>query len=347
MKIAYLADTRSINGLYRGFIPMKALLETGRHTVIDLFDDRAGRPRDDHPLDGVDVLVVHRFAEPWALELVQRANAAGAAVVWDNDDDLGAMPRSSVTHKRFGGIAWERRLRQMRQIFRVADLATAPTAVLTGRFERWGAAATQVIENYVSDECLRITRRPRTGTTIGWIAGLEHAMDAQQLPILDDLQRILDERPDVRVLSIGLRLGLRSHKYGHVEQVPLKQIGQAASELDIAIAPIVENDFNRARSNVKLKEYAAGGTPWLASPIGPYEGMGERQGGRLVPDDGWHGALTSLIDKPRERRKLAKRAARWGAGEAIAKNVGAWEATLQAAIARRRSDPARAPRSAA
>ena len=49
--------------------------------------------------------------------------------------------------------------------------------------------------------------------------------------------------------------------------------------------------MNRARSNIKLKEYAAAGACWLASPIGPYVGLGEKQGGRLVA-----------------RRRLARRA---------------------------------------
>ena len=62
---------------------------------------------------------------------------------------------------------------------------------------------------------------------------------------------------------------------------------------------------------MKLKEYAAAGVPWLASPIGPYAGLGEQQGGRLVADDRWYEELVRLIEKPRERRKLAKRGAKW------------------------------------
>jgi hypothetical protein len=329
MRVAYLADPTSINGLYRGVLPMAALAARG-HAVRRLFTDDARPLR--APVNDVDVLYVHRYCDPRAQQLVAEAEAAGTAVLWDNDDDMGSMPKSVVTHKHFGGMAWERRLGQMRRVFRFADLVTAPSRVLAQRFRDWGAPAIEITENYLAEPDRAIARRPHEGTTIGWVAALEHVMDVQQLPIVDVLQRILDERGDVRVVSAGLRLDLRSERYEHVRGVPAQELAHWAAGLDIAIAPIADVDFNRSRSNIKLKEYALAGTPWLASPIGPYEGMGERQGGRLVADDGWYEALVRLIDKPRERRKLAKRAAKWAAGETIMANVGVWERRLARAV---------------
>ena len=59
--------------------------------------------------------------------------------------------------------------------------------------------------------------------------------------------------------------------------------GAAEREFDVGLAPLADTAFNRARSNVKLKEYAAAGAMWLASPVGPYVGMGETEGGRWSP----------------------------------------------------------------
>ncbi|MBS1869459.1 MAG: hypothetical protein JSS99_07320 [Actinobacteria bacterium] len=347
MRIAYRADPKSSNGLYRGLLPMTALGGLRGHDVRRLFTDDA-RPLEAR-LDGVDVVLIHRYCNPPALELARRAQEAGAAVMWDNDDDMGAMPRSSVTYRHFGGMAWERRLAQMRALFAHADLVTSPSETLSGRFAQWGAPATGVIENYLADPCLEIDQRPHSGITIGWVAGGEHAMDIQRLPIGEVLGRILEERADVRVVSVGVGLGLRHERYEHIESVPIWTLSQTAAEFDIAIAPIADTAFNRSRSNIKLKEYAAGGTPWLASPIGPYAGLGEKQGGRLVPDDGWHEAITRLVDRPRELRRLAKRAARWGASQALSKNLDVWEQRLAEAVELRRARGAavRARRSAA
>jgi hypothetical protein len=130
---------------------------------------------------------------------------------------------------------------------------------------------------------------------------------------------------------------LRDPRYRHIARVRFDELAEQVAPFDIGIAPIADIAFNRARSNVKLKEYAVVGVPWLASPVGPYVGMGEQQGGRLVPDDGWYEALERLVLKERERRKLAKRAARWGSGQTVSRNVGHWEAALSEAVERARS----------
>jgi glycosyltransferase involved in cell wall biosynthesis len=162
-------------------------------------------------------------------------------------------------------------------------------------------------------------------------------MDVERIPIRAVLQQLLDEREDVIVASLGLGLGLHSARYHAIPQLPLHELPGLVAQFDIGIAPIADLEFNRSRSNVKLKEYAATGTPWLASPIGPYVDHGEQQGGRLVADDEWHAALTRLIDKPRERQKLAKRARRWGATQTIGQHAADWEARFEQAIARARA----------
>lgn len=338
MRIAYVADPRTGNGFYRGIAPMTALQQLRSHDVRALRLEHGAAPlgfvRD------VDVLHIHRYGEDAAVRLAREAKAHGAAVVWDNDDDMGAAPRGSIAYRKQGGIQWERLLAGMRKIFEIADLVSTPSPVLAERLRGYGARHTEVIENHVPGRFVLNGRTPREGVTIGWIAGLEHQVDVERIPIRDVLQRLLDERPDVRVVSFGLGLGLRSDRYRHVDVVPLFELTREAAAFDIGIAPLSDIPLNQARSNVKLKEYAAAGACWLASPIGPYVGMGEKQGGRLVPDDGWYEALSRLIDKPRERRKLAKRATKWVADETLEKNVCRWEAAFQAAVARARDGAA-------
>jgi len=334
MRIAYVADPKTGNGFYRGIGPMTALQQVRGHHVrevpINLGDPPLAAVRD------VDVLHIHRYAEEGAVSLARTAKAHGAAVVWDNDDDIGSVPKGTPGYRRQGGMMWERRLAGMRRIFQLADLVTAPSAPLAARLREYGARHAEVIENHVADQWVLRTRPPREGVTIGWIAGLEHQIDAERLPIRETLQRLLDERPEVRVVSFGLGLGLRDERYRHVSVVPLLRLTEEAGVFDVGIAPLSDIAMNRARSNIKLKEYAAAGACWLASPIGPYVGHGEKQGGRLVPDDGWYDALARLLDKPRERAKLTKRAGKWVAGETLSKAARVWEARFEEAIARSR-----------
>ena len=80
MRIAYLADPRSSNGMYRGILPMTGLQGLRDHDVRRLFTSDA-QPVN-APLEGVDVVFIHRYCDPRAQWLVQAAQEAGAAVIW-------------------------------------------------------------------------------------------------------------------------------------------------------------------------------------------------------------------------------------------------------------------------
>lgn len=329
MRIAYIAHPSSSNAWYRAIGPMEALAARG-HSVTQLpTEDPRPAPV---AVVGHDVLLLHRYAERPAQQLAEAAHEQGIAVVWDNDDDMGAVSKEMVAYRITGGMRWEQRLAGMRKIFRIASRVTAPSQALAARLREQGARETRVLENCVPDVALHPRRPERTGVMIGWIAGPEHQLDVDRIPIRDVLQRLLDERPDVHVETIGLRLGLSSPRYRNERFVPLLDLTARAAAWDIGIAPLADLPFNCGRSNIKLKEYAAAATPWLASPVGPYADLGEKQGGQLVADDRWHEQLTRLLDKPRERRRLGKRAARWAAGETLSRNAHRWEACFAEAV---------------
>jgi glycosyltransferase involved in cell wall biosynthesis len=335
MRIAFLANPETGNGFYRATGPMIALAQVRGHDVRRLSVDDTRPPL--AAVRDVDVLHIHRYADDRAVQLAREAKAHGAAVVWDNDDDMGSIPRGTPAYKVHGGVRWEQRLAAMRRIFAIADLVTTPSAGLAARLRELGAPRVAVVENHVPDQFLHASRRPHGGIVVGWIAGLEHQLDAQRIPIQETLQRLLDERPDVQVTTFGLGLGLRGGRYHHVDVVALLELANETAAFDIGIAPLADIPFNHSRSSIKLKEYAAAGVPWLASPIGPYAGLGEKQGGRLVADDGWQEAIGRLIDKERERRKLAKRAKKWASGEILSKHAPAWERHYTEALARTRA----------
>ncbi len=328
MRIAYVADETTGNGFYRSVAPMRALRHVLGHEVTALSGPRPKLPR------GIELLHIHRYTDPHAIALARDAKAAGAVVVWDNDDDMGSVPRDSNAYRKVGGIRWERRLAAMRRLFGYCDLATATNETLAARLAQAGAPRTAWVENYLPAEFLRTSASPHDGVVVGWVAGLEHALDVERIPLREALARLLADRPDVRIHSIGLRLGIPDSRVSNVSLVPLAQLTQQAAAFDIAIAPLADIALNRARSNVKLKEYAAAGLPWLASPVGPYLGMGEKQGGRLVADDRWYEELSRLIDKERDRRKLAKKARKWVEGETIERNAYRWEQLFRETLAR-------------
>jgi hypothetical protein len=112
---------------------------------------------------------------------------------------------------------------------------------------------------------------------IGWIAGVDHRADVARIEIADALRRLVTTHENVRIECIGGDLGL-PERYRHDGFVPFPELPRRIGGFDVGIAPLADLPGNRVRSDIKLKEYAASGVPWLASAVGPYLGLGEAEG---------------------------------------------------------------------
>lgn len=344
MRIALLPDGDSVNTSYRSIGPLTELSQRG-HEVRPVPPQDARMMRE--TVAWCDVLHIHRVCTPNVVMLAETARRSGAAVVWDDDDDVARPPVKGnlVAEGRKGA----RLLGDRMKLFRTVDLVTTTNETLADVFRRDGAPATAVLENYVPTNFVK-DRLPRRPKHIGWVASLEHRLDLERLPIASALERLLDRHADLHVTTLGIRLPLRSERYHHVPGVSYEAMLKHSSSFSIAIAPLAGDiAINHARSNIKVKEYAAVGVPWLASPIGPYASFGARQGGQLVADDDWFEELDSLLSSERRRRKLARRATRWGKEQCLTRNAGRWEEAFEQALARSHQTPerVRAPRSAA
>lgn len=337
MRIGAICEWK-VNAHYRHLIPLAALRARGHEVVhategIDAHDARS-RPE---LLRGCDVILGYRALEGLEVKGVQTAIARGAAFVWDTDDDLSALPRESPYYRTHGGRQAQRIFSHTVEIARSAHVVTTSTAALAERYRGEGIERIETIDNHLASGAASAGRRRHAGVTIGWTAGLEHASELPRIPIVETLRRLLDAHPQLRVTTLGLDLALPSERYDHHAEIPFGQLQEFAGGWDVGIAPLADIPFNRTRSSVKLKEYASAGTPWLASPTGPYVGLGEAQGGRLVADHEWFDALDDLVRHRFARGRLGRRARAWAKTQTIDAAVGRWEAVLEEAVERRRA----------
>ncbi|HEX7291647.1 MAG TPA: hypothetical protein VF250_11030 [Conexibacter sp.] len=333
MHVVALAVEGTAGAAYRAELPMRALGEAGHRAEFMLWDMRT-EPPPFEALRQADVVHMWRLFRGPARQLARALREAGVAVVFDNDDDMTRVPKGSPAYREMKA-AREQVAAELSAMLRLADLVTTTGAELAGRLRRLGGDV-RVVENYVESGFVRerTAAHPPDGVTIGWIAGQEHRGDLKDLRLRRTLATLLEQQPDVSLISVGVDLGVPSDRYRHLEHVPFPQLPDTIARFDLAIAPIADVSFNRVRSNIKLKEYAAGGVPWLASPIGPYRGLGEEQGGRLVPDHGWSDALSDLVADGAARATLAEQAAAWGRTQTVVRNVGEWEAVFAEAAER-------------
>jgi hypothetical protein len=320
------------NAFYRMYLPMLALQARGHEIVV--VPHEGERPLPLEQLLSCDLVHIHRPLLAAHDDCVARLHDAGVAVGFDDDADNGAAPDELESLLPPGTLAQARRdFAQRLARAPEVDLVTVPSDDLADRFEQAGARNVAVIDNYLPGEFGRVAPVGHDGLAIGWHALPTHAIDVEPLRLGATLRRVLVTHEDVRVVTLGIDLALDHERY-HCEQfVPVQELTRWLVELDVGIAPLTDTPFNRARSDVKLREYAAAGVPWLASPVGSYAHRGAREGGRLVEDDAWFDAIDALIRSRRERAKLAKRAKAWADLETMWNMAGVWERTFQDAIA--------------
>jgi glycosyltransferase involved in cell wall biosynthesis len=333
VRIAMLAAGDGANAQYRVFAPMEALGARGHRMFGAVFET----VRNPGALLDYDVVYGWRLHGAAFGRVARMLADARIGFVWDNDDNLAAIDvKGRPNHRFFSGLSGQRIAGEMSAMMRIADVVTTPSEALAAHYREATGADVRVLENYVEVVQPRTVSKRADQVVVGWVAHVEHQTDIERLRLREPMQRLLDRHPQVHVVCVGCGLGLEGERYHHIKRVPFEELRGYVSSFDIGIAPICDSEFNRGRSSVKVKEYAAMGVPWLASPIGPYTGLGKAEGGQLVPDDRWFEELERLVLDARGRAKLAKRAAKWARSQTIAENAARWEAVLDHAVKRAR-----------
>lgn len=331
MKIA--AVTLNVNNaVYRVRLPLLAMQSIG-HETYEERGSTIGRP---DILLQADVVLFYRHWDASARAMARRLRDAGVGVVVDNDDDVTAIPKDVPGYKRTGGPRAHAILRDMGGMMREAHVVTATTDLLAERFRQLTNTEVRAIDNYVPPDWF-VEPRPRLAdlsVVIGWMAGNEHQADYQRLRLREVFERLVEDYPSVRIVSLGLGLGLSSSRYRHVKNVDFTELANACARFDIGIAPLDDIPFNRFRSSVKLKEYCSAGIPWVASDVGPYRGLGMDEGGIVISNDDWYGTLARLVRDKGERRHLAGQGRAWVRRETIDVHAMRWHEAFADAVER-------------
>ncbi|MDW5596219.1 hypothetical protein VSS74_17860 [Conexibacter stalactiti] len=325
MRIAAFTSHRFGSSYYRVYDPLQELLRRG-HSVqlttetVDVTDD----------VLAADVVFLHRYQDAPTQKILRQLRTAGVPIVWDHDDNVANAPE-----RRRGGLRSQEVAAGLRAMVGLADVITTTNELLAAQYREAGARQVCVVPNFLPRGFDEVRPSTRPGELrIGWIAWADHKRDWQALRLREVFRELLEERPEVVVENVGpFDLGLGHERYEHTREVEFPLLAGRIARFDVGIAPLADSPFNRGRSDIKLKEYAAFGIPWLASPIGPYVGLGEREGGLLVADDEWPAALRRIVTDAKLRKKLSKRGEKWARGHRLAGNADVWEAAFRSAIA--------------
>lgn len=271
---------------YRCSEPARALRERG-HDALSSF---RGFPLGD--LAESDAVVFQRSHTERAVNIMtilrqlRTVKGYGPTLVYEADDDFFAIPpHLEGLHE---GFAQEHVRETMRRAIRLCDRVTVTNAHLGDRLTAEANPNldpfdldVRVVPNWVPERFVVDAPPPvYDRITIGWAGSVTHRKDFEQL--YAPLGALLGARSDVDVHVIGDPM-----ISGHLQAAPSTwEVGAAVHyspwsasvddflsrrlDFHIGLAPLVDDLFNRSKSDVKVKEYAARGIVPVASEVGPY-----------------------------------------------------------------------------
>jgi glycosyltransferase involved in cell wall biosynthesis len=304
-------------------------------------------------VESLDLVVMQRIATPRQVRLVRAFQRLGIAVVVDVDDLLSHIEKDNKSwaywNEEFQGVP---RWRLLDQATRLADLVTVSTTALAQRYGFHGRVEVlrNGLPNHAFADPTEVYDRHveyKGEVVVGWSGSLDshpHDLEVLGTAVADAMRRV----PQMRFHVIGdaepvaQALNLDPSRVTGTGWVPFEEYHAALREVDIALVPLVDSRFNRAKSHLKALEFSAAGAFVMTSPLPEQELLS-----RTVPtgvantEMQWantlEGAAAIIEHRPdlvaEDRAEVVRKSAEW----AYANRAGEWVRAWERAVNRRKN----------
>lgn len=320
MRVVVLPADESACGYYRMKLPAGAVqqvrpdwnVEVYRPRDIKLGGDAKGRLWGINGLpdpEGIDLLIMQRVSTELQVNLLKWATSKNIATIMDVDDAMWCIDKanSAYAHWNRGPAHW----RYLDHAAQIVDLTTVTTPALARRYGKHGR--TEILPNCVPGDLpdvLESIRHQLDPTlAIGW-AGFTHTHPGD-LRVVGDAVRRVQEETGCKVRIIGDAEGAARDwgitKVDAFDPVPLGlPYYTALTAIDVALVPLQDTPFNRAKSYLKALEFAAVGVPVVASPTPANLELAKTVGTQVVyGQEAWYQALRVMLEYSKVRGLMA------------------------------------------
>jgi glycosyltransferase involved in cell wall biosynthesis len=301
-----------------------------RHRILGELDSHVKK---------ADVVVAQMVHTPPAIELLKgiKEMYPHIPLVSESDDNILSTPTYNPADtvyrpgSMFRAIAVEQ--------FKMSDAMIVSTPYLK---EVYGdmCGNVQVMQNSLDFRLWDNLKHKRNKelVRIGWAGGSSHSED---LRIVEPIVRkILEQHKNVRFCFVhGIPDFLRGidrveevHQFTRIDKYPQFLASRA---FDIGIAPLVDNAFNRGKSNLRWLEYAGLSVPCVASNVGHFaETIRNGTDGFLCStEQEWISTLNDLIANRNLRKAVGKAANKRARRDFnVESNISRYEEILRAIV---------------
>jgi len=316
LRIAVYPSTLGACGRYRLMNPMLIIKDMG---ICDVMINTKEVQTQD--LGWADLVSFQRFADTWLLQMIEISHREGTKVIYDLDDNLFGVPKyNPFAQHWFKGSA---NLVRIELILQAVDLATVTTETLKEQIEK-RARVVEILPNYqyfteINRAEKNATRRKAKNpddVVIAWWGSPTHKDDLEIA--IDALVELYDEYPNIKINFFGgvpYEFLARFSDVNRIEREGVVEwdfFHQKLFEInaDIAICPLVNNKFNRSKSNIKACEAAISDMVVIASDVYPYKKLIEdKEDGYLLKPKFhlWKDRLEELITDKEKRISMASK----------------------------------------
>jgi hypothetical protein len=264
-------------------------------------------------LGWADLVVFCRNAEPRYGYILNKVLERGIPFIYDLDDNLFEIP-PDLEDGRYYGVP--QRKKQLERYLRRANLLRVYSAKLLEGMSVYNPAIQQMDET-VDWDLIASAARPSPERRVKIVYATSRRDDYLFSIFTESLRRVLDDFSEqVEIHFWGYQPpGFQSlphvcyKKYNPNYNQFMRQFSSAG--FDIGLAPLLDDDFHRAKTNNKFREYGACEIAGIYSNVPVYAGCVEDGVTGLLVENtpqAWYAAMARLIQDAALRRRLGQAA---------------------------------------
>lgn len=277
---------------YRSILPVKHLKDPllQRGIEISLLDNV-------YTNMNMDAYVVHRQIGDEFIRALACLAEQGKAIVWDHDDLLTEIPSYNPVR-----VSWTELMAQRWQAIKHIATATTTTTENLARasFSKEKLTSNTVLPNLIDLNDYNPQRKNRDKIRILWAGSETHSGDLDL--IVNPLRRIIDRyREQVEIVFFGYAPNdLVSTNLTDIHiypQCPVNFYPKMLSNIapDIGLCPLLDNKFNRCKSNCKAIEMTAAGAVTISQKGVAYD---HRCSWAVASDENdWYSSIKTVIEE--------------------------------------------------
>lgn len=313
--VAPIADTTQGDYVYRVRQPFEHLVHTAPDVRAAVISNLL--PNKEILLLAADLVIIKMVADADLIALAWERKQSQKSTIFEIADDFLSLPDCNPASGHYRrqetrGILF--------QILAQCDMVQVTTAALKAKYGRFHPRVC-VFENQLKE--LRPGTAKHEQPTIAWAGSDGHLDDMKS--VAPALTRWLQRRNSVQLaLKCSSRI-LELFRGVPGDRLIVEESGSLDSYLDflskahVGIAPLLENEYNRCRSDIKLLEYSSASAAIVCTDLDMYRTTAQQnRAGVLFRDpEALTMRLDELIDIPERRKHLVETARRYAAGKRL------------------------------